>query len=60
MTSSYFPSADTAAKSLLISRGNPLSFHAWKPPAKGRTLLIPSFFSSSAARALVASFGQVQ
>jgi hypothetical protein len=42
------------------TKGKPLSRHAKKPPASGRTLLIPFLRSSSATRALVASFGQVQ
>lgn len=31
-----------------------------KPPSSGRTRVIPSFCKSSAARALVVSFGQEQ
>jgi hypothetical protein len=34
--------------------------HASNPPSSGRTCLNPSFLNSSATRALVASFGQLQ
>jgi hypothetical protein len=42
------------------SMGKPRSRHASKPPANGRTRLMPARFSWSATRALVASFGQLQ
>jgi hypothetical protein len=40
--------------------GYPCSRQALSPPHSNRTFSIPFFFRSSAARALVASFGQVQ
>jgi hypothetical protein len=40
--------------------GKPRSRQAASPPCRGRTRLKPAFFICSAARALVASFGQVQ
>lgn len=49
-----------AAASSNAFNGYPLSRQPKKPPASGRTLLIPFFLSCSAARALEASFGQVQ
>lgn len=45
---------------LAPTTGNPRSYQALKPPSSGRTLLMPLRFKSSATRALVASFGQVQ
>ena len=48
------------ATSPTVSTGYFSSTHASKPPSSGRTRVIPYFLRSSAARALVASFGQVQ
>jgi hypothetical protein len=45
---------------LALLVGYPRPSQAPNPPSSGRTLSIPFFLSSSAARALVASFGQVQ
>lgn len=50
----------SAVGSAGISSGSPLFFHALNPPLRGRTFLIPNLLSCSAARALEASFGQVQ
>jgi hypothetical protein len=44
----------------LPATGKPFSRQASNPPCNGRIFLIPCFLSSSATRALVASFGQVQ
>lgn len=46
--------------SAYVCNGNPLFFQAANPPASGRTRVMPLLLSSSATRALVASFGQVQ
>ena len=43
-----------------FSTGNPRRRHSSKPPASGRTRVIPRLRSRSATRALVASLGQVQ
>jgi hypothetical protein len=50
----------SCAYDLAPSTGKPRSNHALNPPASGRTFSIPLLFRSSATRALVASFGQVQ
>src|SRR5207248_2919308 len=55
----YYKSVDQLAYSA-VAKGKPRSRHAFKPPCKGRMRLIPFFLRSSATRALVASFGQVQ
>ena len=45
---------------LALLIGYPRPRQAPRPPSSGRTFSIPFFLSSSATRALVASFGQVQ
>lgn len=55
---SYSPGGGAAPPTALI--GKPSSRQASRPPASGRTRLTPPFLSSSATRALEASFGQVQ
>jgi hypothetical protein len=52
--------AEAFASGWTVSSGNPRSRQPWKPPASGRTRVMPRFLSSSATRALEASFGQVQ
>jgi hypothetical protein len=46
--------------SVALWTGYPWSRHASNPPCSGRILRMPRFRNRSAARALVASFGQVQ
>ena len=45
---------------LTLASGKPCSRHAFNPPSSGRMRWTPCFLRSSATRALVASFGQVQ
>lgn len=40
--------------------GKPRSRHPWMPPRRGRTCLMPRRRKVSAARALLASLGQLQ
>ena len=53
----YFGGSQTKAK---VTNGYPRSRQAFNPPCNGRMRRTPLFLKSSATRALVASFGQVQ
>jgi hypothetical protein len=52
--------AGPAACDPALVTGKPRRRQPSRPPARGRTRVIPRLLSLSATRALVASFGQVQ
>jgi hypothetical protein len=54
MLGAHDVSSDTGAT------GSPRPCQSWKPPARGRTRVMPRARSWSATRALVASLGHVQ